>query len=71
MIGKVILYLGNGLILAVVLKVIISSLVDLLKFQSIDFWSILLITGCILTSIGLGLTKTKVWNTNYSEKDKP
>jgi len=60
MIGKIILYSGYGMILAAVLKVIISSLVDLLKFQSIDFWSILLVLGCILTSIGLGLTKSKV-----------
>jgi len=71
MIEKIILYSGYGMILAVVFKVFISSLVDLLKFRSIDFWSILLVVGCILTSIGLGLTKTKVWNTNYSEKDKP
>jgi len=71
MIGKIVLYSGYGMILAVVFKVFISSLVDLMKFRSIDFWSILLVVGCILTSIGLGLTKTKVWNTNYSEKDKP
>ena len=60
MIGKIVLYSGVGLILAVVIKVVIGSLVDLLKFQSVDFWSILLVVGCLLTSIGLGLTRSKV-----------
>jgi len=69
-IGKIVLYSGCGMILAVVLKVIISSLVNFLKFQSVDFWSILFVVGCILASIGLGLTKTKVWKTDYTEKDK-
>ena len=39
MIGKVILYSGVGLILAVVLKTVIISLMDLLKFQR--FWLII------------------------------
>ncbi len=65
MIGKIILYLGIGLILAVVIKVVIVSLIDLLRFQSTDFWSILLVVGCILTSIGLGLTKSKVYHNSF------
>jgi hypothetical protein len=56
MIGRIILYSGYGMILAVVLKAIINSMVDLLKFRSIDFWSILFAVGCVLTSIDLGLT---------------
>jgi hypothetical protein len=65
MIGKIILYLGVGLILAVVLKTVITSLVDLLRFQSIDLWSMLLVFGCIITSIGLGLTKSKVYHNSF------
>ena len=70
MMGRIILYSGYGLILGVVLKVVIGSLVDLLKFQSIDFWSILLVAGCILASIGLGLTKSKVSITKNTKKNK-
>jgi uncharacterized membrane protein len=70
MIGRIILYSGYGLILAVVLKVVIGSLVDLLKFKSIDFWSILLVAGCILASIGLGLTKSKISGIKNNKKNK-
>ncbi len=69
MMSRFILCLGYGLILAVVAKVFIGSLVDLLRFKSIDIWSILLIAGCILTSIGLGLTKSKVQSTKYTKEE--
>ena len=59
MIGNIFLYGGRGLIIAVVIKVVIESLINLLKFESINFWSILLILGFIFSSIGLGLTKSK------------
>jgi hypothetical protein len=55
---KTILYIGIACIAATVLKATLS----LLTFKPLNIWSILLAVGCILTSIGLGLTKLKPWN---------
>jgi hypothetical protein len=58
MIGRGILYTGVALILASALR----GLLDMLKADTFDPWSIVLAAGFILTSIGLGMTGFKPWN---------
>ena len=58
MIGRGILYTGVALILASTLR----GLLDMLQADTFDPWSIVLAAGCILTSIGLGMTGFKPWN---------
>lgn len=57
MIGRAILYTGLAMIVAAALRAIL----DLLRFETIDVWSIVLAVGCIMASIGLGLTGSKPW----------
>jgi hypothetical protein len=57
MIGRAFLYTGVALIAAAALRAVLS----LLKFETFDIWSVVLAVGCILSSIGLGLTKSKPW----------
>jgi len=58
MIGRGLLYTGVALILASALR----SLLDILQSDTIDPWSIVLAAGCILASIGLGMTGFKPWD---------
>lgn len=53
MIGKAFLYLGFALVVAAALK---ASL-EMLRADPFDPWSVVLAVGCILVSIGFGLTK--------------
>ena len=57
MIGRGFLYTGMALILASALR----SLADMLQADTFDPWSIALAVGCILASIGLGMTGVKPW----------
>lgn len=57
MIGRGFLYTGVALILASAIR----SLADMLQADTFDPWSIVLALGCILASIGLGLTGYKPW----------
>jgi len=57
MIGKGFLYTGVALILASALR----GLMHMLQADTLDPWSIVLALGCILTSIGLGMTGSKSW----------
>lgn len=57
MIGRGFLYTGVALILASALR----GLLDLLRADTFDPWSIVLAIGCILASIGLGMTGLKPW----------
>ena len=57
MIGRDILYTGLAMIGASVLR----ATLDLLRFETIDVWSVILSVGCILASIGLGITGSKPW----------
>ena len=65
MIGKAFLYSGVALIGASALR----GLVDLLQADVFDPWSIVLAVGCILVSVGLGLTGSKPWE-SIEEKTK-
>ena len=57
MIGRGFLYTGVALILASALR----GLLDLLRADTFDPWSIVLAIGCILASVGLGMTGLKPW----------
>ena len=57
MIGRAILYTGLAMIVAAALR----DMLDLLRFETIDVWSVVLAVGCIMASIGLGLTGSKPW----------
>ncbi|MFQ5754355.1 MAG: hypothetical protein ACE5HI_20430 [bacterium] len=57
MIGKAILYTGLALIAAAAFR----GFLELLRFETFDVWSVILAAGCILASIGLGLTGSKPW----------
>jgi hypothetical protein len=57
MIGRGFLYTGVALILASALR----GLLDLLRADTFNPWSIVLAIGCILASIGLGMTGTNPW----------
>ena len=57
MIGKALLYTGLAMIAAAALRAVI----DLLRADPFDPWSAVLAAGCILASIGMGLTKSKPW----------
>jgi len=65
MIGKGFLYTGVALIAASALR----GLVDLLRADVFDPWSVVLAVGCILASIGLGMTGSKPWK-KIEEKTK-
>jgi hypothetical protein len=56
MIGRTFLYTGQALIAAAALR----SVLNLLKADPFDPWAVVLAVGCILASIGLGLTKSRV-----------
>jgi len=58
MIGRGLLYTGLALILASALR----GLLDMLQSETFDPWSIVLAAGCILVSIGLGMTGFKPWD---------
>jgi hypothetical protein len=57
MVGRGFLYTGVALILASALR----GLLELLRADTFDLWSIVLALGCILASIGLGMTGLKPW----------
>ena len=57
MVGKGALYTGVALILASALR----GLVRMLRADDFDPSSVVLACGCILASIGLGLTGFKPW----------
>jgi hypothetical protein len=57
MIGRGFLYTGVALILASAIR----GLLDMLRADTFEPWSIVLALGCILASIGLGLTGLKPW----------
>jgi hypothetical protein len=57
MIGKASLYFGLAMIVAAAVK---ASL-DMLRADPFDPWSAVLAVGCILVSIGIGLTKSNPW----------
>lgn len=65
MIGRGFLYTGVALIAASALR----GLVDLLHADVFNPWSVVLAVGCILASIGLGMTKSKPWE-KIEEKTK-
>ena len=58
MMGRAFLYTGAALIAAAALRAVLS----LLTFETFNIWSVILAVGCILSSIGLGLTKSKPWD---------
>lgn len=57
MVGKALLYTGLAMVAAAALK----ATIDLLRADPFDPWSAVLAAGCILASIGLGLTKSEPW----------
>lgn len=57
MIGKAFLYLGFAMVAAAAFK---ASLV-MLRADPFDPWSAVLALGCILASMGIGLTKSNPW----------
>jgi hypothetical protein len=57
MVGKVLLYLGLAMIVAAAVK----ATLDMLRADAFDPWSVVLAVGCILASIGIGLTKSTPW----------
>lgn len=57
MVGKAVLYFGLAMIIAAVVK----ATVEMLRTDPFDPWSAVLAVGCILVSIGLGLTKSNPW----------
>jgi hypothetical protein len=57
MVGKALLYTGFAMVAAAALK----ASIDLLRADPFDPWSAVLAAGCILASIGLGLTKSEPW----------
>ena len=57
MIGRAILFIGLAMISAAALR----ATLDLLRFETIDVWSVVLAVGCIMASIGFGLTGSKPW----------
>ncbi len=52
-IGRGLLYFGIALILATTIR----TMVDMLKIEKIDLWSVMLAIGLIVISIGVGLLK--------------
>ncbi len=65
MIGRLCLYTGVAFIAAAGLR----GLIDLVQADQFDPWTIVLAVGCVLASIGLGLTKSMPWN-SIAEKTK-
>jgi hypothetical protein len=57
MIGKACLYFGLALIVAAVFK----ATINMLLADVFDPWSAVLAVGCIVASIGIGLTKSNPW----------
>lgn len=57
MIGKACLYFGLALIVTTAFK----ATIDMLLADVFDPWSVVLAVGCIVASIGLGLTKSNPW----------
>ena len=57
MVGKAFLYLGLAMVVAAAVK----ASVDMLRADHFDPWSAVLAVGCILVSIGIGLTKSNPW----------
>lgn len=57
MIGKALLYFGLALVSAAAVK----ATVEMLRSDPFDPWSAVLTVGCILVSIGVGLTKSNPW----------
>jgi hypothetical protein len=53
MVGKALLNVGLALIAAAALK----AAVDMLRADPFDPWSVVLAAGCILVSLGIGLTR--------------
>jgi hypothetical protein len=46
---------------ALILASALRALLDLLQSETFDPWTIVLAAGCILASIGLGMTGYKPW----------
>ncbi len=64
-IGRGLLYFGIALILAATIR----TMVDMLKFEKIDLWSVMLAIGLIVMSIGVGLLKKQnMQDLKYSTK---
>jgi hypothetical protein len=57
MVGKALLYFGLALVSAAAVK----ATVEMLRSDPFDPWSAALAVGCILVSIGIGLTKSTPW----------
>jgi hypothetical protein len=66
MIGKALLYTGLAMIAAAALRAVI----DLLRADPFDPWAAVLAAGCILASIGVGLTRSKPWKKIEEETKK-
>ena len=57
MIGRVCLYTGLALIAAAALR----ATVDLFRSEPFNPWAAVLAAGCVLSSIGVGLTGSQPW----------
>jgi hypothetical protein len=57
MVGKALLYFG----LAMVITAAMKATVEMLRVDPFDPWSFVLAIGCILVSVGIGLTKLAPW----------
>jgi len=57
MVGKALLYTGIALIVASLIR----ATIYLLRADPFDLWSLVFAAGCILASIGLGVTKSAPW----------
>jgi hypothetical protein len=57
MIGKAFLYFGLALIVTAVFK----ATINMLLADVFDPWSVALAVGCIVASIGMGVTRSNPW----------
>jgi hypothetical protein len=57
MFGKGLFYFGLALVSAAAVK----ATVEMLRADPFDPWSVVLAVGCILVSVGIGLTKLTPW----------
>ena len=57
MIGRACLYFGLALIGAAALR----ATIDLFRSEPFDPWAAVLAVGCVLSSIGVGLTGSQPW----------
>jgi len=57
MVGKALLYTGIAMIVASIIR----ATIVLLRADPFDPWSLVFAVGCILASIGLGVTKSTPW----------